>query len=244
MRSVSNSQSKRPESQARPLSSGAVLIAGAVDLDEVLVQLAATRPVFHSEADSQLAFAWLVQQYDAKMRVRLETRPAPGVHLDLDFARPDLDRATAIELKYLTRLWTGTVGGERFELKNQGAQDIRAYDIVKDIVRVEKFVASQPGCDGAVITLTNDASYWKPGAGLKTTNAAAFRLGHGTILSGVRDWGPNTGAGTRKGGSYPSHSQAPTPSAGATTHSSPAPRQDAKSVHSSLRSQQLNSQDN
>jgi len=75
------------------------------------------------------------------MRVRLETRPAPGVHLDLDFARPDLGRATAVELKYLTRAWTGVVDGERFELKNHGALNICAYDVVKDVVRVEKFVA-------------------------------------------------------------------------------------------------------
>lgn len=180
-----------------------MLIAGSVDLSGVLLQLAATRPVFHSEADFQLAFAWLVQQHDPQMRVRLETRPVPGVHLDLDFARPDLARATAIELKYLTRLWSGEVDGEWFELKNHGAQDIRAYDVVKDIVRVEKFVASRPGCDGAVITLTNDASYWTAGAALKETNAAAFRVGEGAILSGVRDWGSRTGAGTRKGRELP-----------------------------------------
>ncbi|HEX8078603.1 MAG TPA: hypothetical protein VF557_00185 [Jatrophihabitans sp.] len=176
-----------------------MLIAGSVDLNEVLAQLAVARPVFHSEADFQLAFAWLVQRHDPAMRVRLETRPVPGVRLDLDFARPDLGRASAIELKYLTRRWTGQVDDEWFELKDQGAQDIRGYDCVKDIVRVETFVASRSGCDGAVIVLTNDPSYWKPGTGLKDTNAAAFRLGEGTVLSGLKAWGPNTGAGTRKG---------------------------------------------
>ncbi len=176
-----------------------MLLAGSVDLGKVLAQLAVARPVFHSEADFQHAFAWLVQSHDPAMRVRLETRPAPGVHLDLDFNRPDLGRSTAVELKYLTRRWSGAVNGERFELKDQGAQDIRAYDCVKDIVRVERFVASRTGCDGAVVVLTNDPSYWKPGADLKETNAAAFRLGEGTVLSGIRSWGPNTGAGTRKG---------------------------------------------
>lgn len=180
-----------------------MLIAGSVDLNDVLSQLAGIRPVFHSEADFQFAFAWLVQQRDVRMRVRLENRPAPGVHLDVEFARPDLGRTTAVELKYLTRLWTGEVNGERFELKNQGAQDIRAYDVVKDILRVETFVSNRPGSDGAVVALTNDASYWKPGAGLKDTNAAAFRLGEGTVLAGLRDWGPNTGPGTRKGRELP-----------------------------------------
>jgi hypothetical protein len=112
-----------------------VLLAGSVDLNGVLDDLAILRPVFHSEADFQLALAWQVQQRDPAMLVRLETRPAVGVHLDLAFARLDLGRTTAVELKYLTRAWSGSVGGERYELKNHGTQDIRAYDVVKDVVR-------------------------------------------------------------------------------------------------------------
>lgn len=176
-----------------------MLIAGALDLALVLAELAELRPVFHSEADFQLAFAWQVQQHDAATMVRLETRPAPGVRLDLDFARPDLGRSTAVELKYLTRAWSGEISGERYELKNQGAQDIRAYDVVKDIHRVEHFLVGRPGADGAVIVLTNDASYWRPGASERDTNAAAFRLGEGAVLHGTRAWGPRTGAGTRRG---------------------------------------------
>lgn len=176
-----------------------MLIAGSLDLARVLAELAGLRPVFHSEADFQLALAWHVQQLDSAMKVRLETRPAQGVRLDLDFARPDLGRATAVELKYLTRAWAGEIGGERYELKNQGAQDIRAYDVIKDIHRVERFVAGRSGSDGAVIVVTNDASYWRPGASEKDTNAAAFRLGEGAILHGTRAWGPRTGTGTRRG---------------------------------------------
>ena len=43
-----------------------------------------------------------------------------------------------MELKYPTALWVGDVASERFELKNHGAQDILAYDVVKDTVRVER----------------------------------------------------------------------------------------------------------
>jgi hypothetical protein len=98
-----------------------LLIAGSVDLGATLAELARLRPVFHSEADFQLALAWQVQRRDARMLVRLETRPLPGVHLDLALARPDLGRYTAVELKYLTRAWSGEVAGERYELKNHGA---------------------------------------------------------------------------------------------------------------------------
>lgn len=175
-----------------------MLLAGSVDLENALNDLAVLRPIFHSEADFQLAFAWQVQQRDAAMQVRLETRPAGGVHLDLAFTRPDLGRATAVELKYLTRLWSGTIDGERYELKNHGAQDIRAYDIIKDIVRVEKFIAGTAGTDGAVIVITNDSSYWRPAKPNDSSNAAAFRVSEGVVLTGSRAWGPNTGAGTMR----------------------------------------------
>lgn len=176
-----------------------MLIAGSVDLDETLQALARLRPAFHSEADFQLALAWHVQQRDGEMRVRLETRPAAGVHLDLAFARPDLGRTTGVELKYLTRAWTGEVDGEQYELKDHGAQDIRAYDVVKDVVRVEKFIAGRPRADGAVIVLSNDPSYWRQAKMNDTSNAAAFRVSEGTVLTGPRMWGPNTGVGTMKG---------------------------------------------
>lgn len=180
----------------------AVLLAGRVPLDDVLARLASLRPVFHSEADFQQAFAWEARVLDPSLRVRLETRPEPGVRLDLLLAGED-GRQTAVELKYLVRLWHGEVAGERFELKNQGAQDIRAYDVVKDIVRVERFVAGRPGSNGVVVCLANDASYWRaPGHG-RETNAHAFRIHEGTVLAGSRAWGPMTGAGSSKGREEP-----------------------------------------
>ena len=78
-------------------------IAGTVDLNEILRELSELRPVFHSEADFQLALGWQVKQHDPEVNVRLETRPAPGVHLDLAFEHPLTPGSTALELKYLTR---------------------------------------------------------------------------------------------------------------------------------------------
>jgi hypothetical protein len=177
-------------------------IAGAVDLEETLRRLARLRPVFHSEADFQLALAWQFQQDDSAMGVRLETRPAAGVHLDLALSRPDLGRSTALELKYLTRAWSGEANGEHYALKNHGAQDIRGYDVVKDIARVERFISRREGANGAVVVLANDAAYWRPPKTIDPANAAAFRLGEGVVLSGRRSWGPNVG-GTIKGREKP-----------------------------------------
>ena len=49
-------------------------------------------------------------------------------------------REVALELKYLTASWQGVARLESFDLLSQGAQDIRAYDCIKDISRVERFV--------------------------------------------------------------------------------------------------------
>lgn len=50
-----------------------MLLAGGTRLDEVLGRLARLRPVFHSEADFQQAFAWEARVLDPSLRVRLET---------------------------------------------------------------------------------------------------------------------------------------------------------------------------
>jgi hypothetical protein len=176
-----------------------VRIASSVQIENVLHALAAARPVFHSEADFQLAFAWQVQLMDPAMRVRLETRPAPGLHLDLAFGRPDLGRSSAVELKYLTRKWIGEVYGERYELKDHGAQDNRSYDVVKDICRVEQFVVSGIVTDGTVIVLTNDGAYWRPPKVNDVADAAAFRTGEGVVLNGRRHWVKDrTGSGSER----------------------------------------------
>lgn len=174
-------------------------IAGTVDALDLLRRLAAHRPVFHSEADFQHAFAWEAHTMDPSLHVRLETHPEPNVRLDLLLSRPDLGRHTAVELKYLTALWEGTVCGEYFALRNHGAQDVRAYDVVKDINRLERFVAGNLGWNGIFVAVTNDPSFWRPVTHGRPTNADAFRIYEGVTLAGSRKWGPDTGAGTMRG---------------------------------------------
>lgn len=176
-----------------------MLLSGAVELGDVVDRLRAARPVFHSEADLQHAFGWVAHELDPQLQVRLETHPEPNVRLDLLLSRPDIGRSTAVELKYLTAGWTGEAGGERFALANHGAQDVRAYDVVKDIERLERFVANRPGSDGVLLVLSNDPSYWRHPGHARETNAQAFRLHEGNVIRGTLAWGPRTGAGTSKG---------------------------------------------
>lgn len=169
-----------------------------LDVRAVLASLAMTRRVFHSEADFQFAFAWEAKVIRPDLEVRLETHPEPNVRLDLELADPASGVGVAVELKYMTRLWAGTDRGEAFALKNHGASDLRGYDVVKDVERVERFVEARPGWTGCVIALSNDTRYWRAPTHGRATNADAFRLHEGVVLSGERRWGPLTG-GTSKG---------------------------------------------
>jgi hypothetical protein len=164
----------------------------------VLSSLAKRRAVFHSEADLQFAFAWEAKSLSPGLDVRLETHPEPSLRLDLELIDPGSRCGLAVELKYMTRLWVGVHGGESFALKNHGASDLRAYDVVKDIERVERFVSKRSGWAGFVIAMTNEAAYWRSPMHGRATNADSFRLFEGNVLAGERRWGPNTG-GTSRG---------------------------------------------
>ena len=153
----------------------------------MLSALAARRPVFHSERDFQVAFAWEVQKADPRMDVYLETRPASGVHLDLAFERRDLDCYTAIELKYFTALWSGRVEGQLYDLTDQRAYDYGRYGVVKDIARIETFIRPRPGSNGAVVVLTNEERYWKLWPNSNASDIA-FHIGDGLVLEGKREW--------------------------------------------------------
>ena len=66
------------------------------DVEAVLASLAAKRPVFHSEADFQFAFAWESQKRYPGLKVRLETHPEPNVRLDLELIEQPTGRCIAV----------------------------------------------------------------------------------------------------------------------------------------------------
>lgn len=156
--------------------------------------LAAKRPVFHSEADFQHALAWQIQLDHPDARIRLETRPLPGRPVYLDMAVAVNGRRIAVELKYLVKAVLADIDGEHFELRPQSAQDVRRYDVIKDVCRLEEIVACGAADAGVMVALTNDPSYWSPGR--VGTVDAAFRLHEGQVLSGELGWAAHAGAGT------------------------------------------------
>lgn len=166
------------------------------DVGAAMTALAEDRPVFHSEADFQHALAWQLQKADPAARIRLETRPRRGIRLDVLVSSDGI--RTAIELKYLVRRFQGEVDGDQFDLPDQSAHDIGRYDVIKDVVRTESFVAEGIAETGRVLVLTNDPAYWRPGRATETINAH-LRLHEGRVLEGALGWGARAGSGTTKG---------------------------------------------
>jgi hypothetical protein len=167
----------------------------SLDPKLLLAGLARTRPIFHSEADFQHALSMLIARQHPDSRLRLETRPTRGVHLDIQVDEDG--QRSAIELKYLVRAFEGEHDGERFELPNRGAHDISRYDVVKDIARVELLLRDGYVQRGWVIVLASDSAYWRPGHKSDPIDLS-FRIHEGARLVGERSWGELAGAGTRR----------------------------------------------
>jgi hypothetical protein len=170
-----------------------------MDIKSIMNALAKRRTIFVSEADFQFALAWEIKNQYPEAEIRLEYCPVEvdsSIHIDI-IVKLDTN-LYPIELKYLTAGLDVVVNRERFFLKNQGAQDIRRYDFIEDISRIEKLAGSLSSYKtGYAILLSNDPNYWN--APRQNTCDADFRINEGAIRTGTLKWAPHTGVGTKKG---------------------------------------------
>ena len=168
-------------------------------VNKLMSGLARDRPVFHSEADFQHALAWRIHERWPNERVRLEYKPFPDEKMYLDLWLPKM--GVALELKYTTQELNIEHEGETFALRSHSAQDVRRYDFLKDIQRLErleKLSKRRAPQVGFAILLTNDCAYWKPPR-RRHPNDEAFRLHKGQKKEGKMAWSKQAGSGTTIG---------------------------------------------
>ena len=135
-------------------------------------------------AKSDRLLAWRIHKAMPDFGVRLEFKPFPIERMYIDLWLPGI--GVAVELKYCTRILNLDHDGESFALRNQSAHDIRRYDFLRDIQRMEQLSA-----------LPNDDSYWKHPSRPDTVDAA-FRLHDGRRITGEMAWSERAGPGTTK----------------------------------------------
>lgn len=199
-------QSEQPASRARASSpprrlregatiGGVPIVAGAIALAEVMKALSQARPVFHSEADFQFAFAQTVQVLAPTVECRLEKpilNSETGKMEYLDLLCDGPKGQTPIEFKYFTRQWIGEIRGETFRLRDHAAADLLRLHFVHDLMRLERFCSEK---SGLAILLTNEQGLWTEST--RNTRDRDFHLHHGRNLLGTLLWAegnyePNT----------------------------------------------------
>lgn len=173
--------------------------SGALQVLEIrsfMVELAGKRPVFHSEADFQHAFAWqLHQQYpESKIRLEYPFQVDRWIYVDI-WAGID-EMRYAIELKYRTSQLQFSHQDETYNLKTHSAQDLGRYDFLKDVQRLENITRSSSDTIGLALILTNDRGYWNPGRA--DTVDTDFRLHEARVISGSLRWQDHAATGTTK----------------------------------------------
>lgn len=169
-----------------------------IEIHKILITLAKKRPIFHSEADFQHAFAWEIHRELPNASVRLElTVQVKNQYLHIDLWIQNQEDILAVELKYKTRSLSVQIDNEQYRLKNQSAQDIGRHDFIKDIQRLEHVAGMQRNIIGYAVLLTNDSAYWAKPAYHNTVDAN-FRIHDGRVLAGVLDWGVNASDGIKK----------------------------------------------
>jgi hypothetical protein len=172
-----------------------------MDIVRIIRLLARQRPMFHSEADFQLALAWEIQKQHPHYSIRLEYKPKniPD-RIFLDIYIENKSEQYAIELKYKTRAIKHQHGKELFTLLDQSAQDIGRFDFLYDVGRLEQVVGSQKKTNGYALLITNDFSYWNK-SNRKTVDSD-FRLHEGRKIKGNLKWGSKASMGTKKGRNF------------------------------------------
>ncbi len=164
-------------------------IAGSLDLSAVMDALSTRRPVFHSEADFQFAFAQSIVAADPTIEVRLEARPTSDGAEYVDLACWTESSRTLIEFKYATAGWRGTDPyAEAYTLRNHAAYDLARRFFVQDISRLERLTSERDDTNGIAIMLTNEPSLWA-NDGRETSRDAHFRVHEGQALTGHLVWG-------------------------------------------------------
>lgn len=168
-----------------------------MNLETTLAQLAARRPVFHSESDLQHELAWALREATGA-DLRLEV-PMPGFsgRASLDILLSHAGTRVGLELKYPKRALNRVMNSEGFQLTDSGARDIIRHDICKDITRLERAIEQKFIEKGYLIVVTNDSSFWTPGQRDDVIDAD-FHVHGGRILEGTLTWSERAGAGTTK----------------------------------------------
>lgn len=165
---------------------------------QTLAKMAPQRPLFHSEADFQIALAVGLGLSDPAISIRAETvlvDEKGNQKLDLLLRRDSHEHG--IELKLHKRAFLATIDGEPFRYPENNPRDVSRRNFLYDIHRLEDFVEQRQQRTGTAIILTNDPLMWEDGIRSGATDTA-FCLAESKEMTGLLGWQDHTSECTKK----------------------------------------------
>ena len=133
-----------------------------LDIHALMQELSQSRPIFHSEADFQLALFRLINKKRSDRQIRMEEPFLSGRkrkrRVDIWLPKEKI----AVELKYFTMKFCLNHKDEPFALKQHAAADLARYNFLEDVQRLERIVRGeeQSAQAGFAVLLTNAPTLW------------------------------------------------------------------------------------
>lgn len=187
-----------------------------IDIDLIMRELSMNEGhnIFSSESDFQFSMAWAIKERYPDYDIRLEKvfDKDPNKHFDIVVYTGD--GIIPIELKYCTKSLPADFVGDVF-LRDHGAEDLRRYDFIKDVQRIESLRSYLDGdlgtsfiC-GYAVFLTNSSPYWTGKRDYSRCIDEAFRIHEEKKTFGGRTmmWSDAASKGTVKGRERPLHTK-------------------------------------
>ncbi len=185
-----------------------------IKIDNVLMNLKEIKKmeIFYSEGDFRFCLGCEIKCMYSDIDIiaekpikRINNGKKVTEHIDMFLHSKE--SKIGIELKYIKDEFSGKVRGNYYELSPSSAYDVRCYDILKDIQRLESYLEGENVDEridiGYSIVLTNAKALWEAKKNGKESNYDEFRVFDGRKLYGEMKWKPKTGEGTRKGRTDP-----------------------------------------
>ncbi len=182
------------------------------DLISVINDLKEKRQCFQSEDDFKFALALEIKEKYPTAEIRLEKpmwndQTKRKKYLDIFLKFPEESKkGIGIEVKYVTAEFNVSINDEQYHLTTHGAYDVRSYDCLLDIERLEEFIGHGKLDYGYALWLTNAKNFWRPPKNNnRKTNYGQFRINEGRKINREEElkWREGTAEGTKKGRESP-----------------------------------------
>lgn len=171
------------------------------NINKLMLVLKEKNKIFCSEKHLQTIFGYeVLKQYNDCVCIPeyplIDSNNGRTKHLDLLIKVNN--KKIGIEFKYIVKKYKEVIDGVEYNLRNHSALDIRRYDCLKDISRLEALIEAGKIDDGYFLLITNDSKLWENINNNETSDKEFRFYDGGKITAGKKKWQNKAKSGTTK----------------------------------------------